>query len=112
MTLIGYSRGLPPADAYQDEDALVIRVELPGYAPEDLGVEAREHTLRVRGGPPAPKEGAAPRPHGVREFTRSFRLPADVEPQAAEAALEHGVLTVRIPRTPESRPRTIEVRAA
>jgi HSP20 family protein len=45
-------------------------------------------------------------------FQREFRLPGPVAGEDVEATLQHGVLTIRLPKAPEIRPRKIEVRAA
>jgi HSP20 family protein len=45
-------------------------------------------------------------------FVRSFVLPDDVEEGGLEATFRDGVLTVRMPKSEQARPRTIEVKAA
>ena len=40
----------PPVEIYDTDDALMVRVELPGVAKEDVHVEVHEHTLSLRGG--------------------------------------------------------------
>ena len=42
-------------------------------------------------------------------FYRSFTLPNAADAKNIEATHENGVLTIRIPKTPESKPRRIEV---
>jgi HSP20 family protein len=45
-------------------------------------------------------------------FSRSFTLPCAVNGDAISASLEHGVLTVTLPKAPESQPRQITVKSA
>ena len=44
-------------------------------------------------------------------FARTIPLPSRVDQEKAEAELEHGVLTVRLPKTEEVRPKSIRIRA-
>jgi HSP20 family protein len=45
-------------------------------------------------------------------YRRSFTLSRELDAQRIEAALKDGVLTLRLPKLEEARPRRIEVRAA
>ncbi len=45
------------------------------------------------------------------QYRRSFTLSGELDPERVDASLNDGVLTVRIPRRAELRPRKIEVRA-
>ena len=96
---------LPPVDAYSDDEGLVVRLEVPGVPPESLSIETRDRTLAIRSEASDEGETALRR----RGFTRSFRLPPDVDVERAEARHEHGVLTIRIPKSEAARPREIEV---
>ena len=49
---------------------------------------------------------------GAGQFARSFQLPADVDTTRAEASYKHGILTVRVPKKEEAKPRQITVKAA
>lgn len=102
------------ADLEETDEELVLRADLPGMSEDDLEVTLQNEVLTLSGqrkvGPP---EGY--RAH-VRErrpyaFTRSFALPTAVDPEKVSAKLDHGVLTVRLSKAPESRPRQINVTA-
>ena len=45
-------------------------------------------------------------------FSRTIRLPEDVDVEKAEAKYRNGVLTLRVPRAEAAKPRRIEVQAA
>jgi len=106
-------RGVFPAvNAFSDTDGLVLRIEVPGVAPDTLTIEAQGRTLalsgeRRRSGP----EGASyhRRERNVGAFSRSLQLPEDVDGSRAAATYKHGILSVRIPRREESKPRQIAV---
>jgi len=106
-------RAFPAVNVLDDEDDLVVQLEVPGIAPENLSIEASGRTLTVSG----KREPAVPAQAGFRrqegwsgEFSRSLQLPADVDPARAEATHKHGVLSIRIPKREEARPRQIEVK--
>ena len=46
------------------------------------------------------------------EFTRSLKLPAQVDPEKVKATFEAGVLTLRLGKRPAEKPRAISVKAA
>ncbi len=94
----------PPVEAYSNDDGLVVKLEVPGIPPEDLSVETQDRTLKIRMKSSQEGEPAA----GV--YARAFTLPADVEPERAEARCEHGVLTIRVPKAESAKPRRIEVK--
>lgn len=92
----------PAVDIFEDDDAVLVRVELPGVRPEDVQIDATEHMLTVRG---ERRRESAARPGGYHRierafgaFSRSFRLPDDVDGESAAAVMSDGVLTVRIPK--------------
>jgi HSP20 family protein len=105
----------PPVNVFRSGDDVVIRIEVPGFASEDLSIESRGQTLAISGkrsGEPA-AEGAYHRRERVAgEFSRSIQLPRDVDPSQAVANCKHGVLTLRVPARAEVKPRQIAVTAS
>lgn len=103
----------PPINVFRDAQGYVIKLEVPGYAPEDLTLESREQTLYVSGKRAAPEEPAGGSYHRrerqAAEFQRSVQVPRDLDPSRSEATCRNGVLTVRVPVREEARPRRIDV---
>ncbi len=97
----------PNVDVYECQEQLVIVVEAPGLAPEDLRIVCRNHQVIVSGErrPECPERSVAflcmERPHG--RFSRTIPLHLAVDVQHAEASLEGGLLTISIPRLKERR---------
>jgi HSP20 family protein len=105
----------PPVNVFADRDGYVVKLEIPGIAPEHVTVEAEGRTLTVSGKRevPAPPEGSFHRrERGAGQFSRSLQLPADLDTSRAEASCKHGILTVRIPKREEAKPRQISIKAA
>jgi HSP20 family protein len=69
----------PPVEIYDTDDALMVRVELPGVSKEDVHVEVHENTLSFRGErkpDPSITEGQYHRQERTYgPFQRTFRLP-------------------------------------
>jgi len=109
-------RGVFPAiNVFTDREGYVLRMEVPGVAPENLEIQTQSRTLRVSGKRDIkpPGEGSFHRrERAVGEFSRSLQLPADLDTARAEASCKHGMLTIRIPKNEEAKPHQITVKAA
>jgi HSP20 family protein len=102
-------------DVVADGDDYVISASVPGLKAEDIGLEVLGDTVTLRGELPAPevKEGAEVllRERRYGKFSRTITLPADLDGSKAEAAIENGVLTLRLPKAETAKPRTIKISA-
>lgn len=99
----------------ETDEAFVLRAPLPGLSSEDLSVEVENGTLKLS----AKRSTSAPegyttvrRERGDLSFERSVRLGPKVDTDAIEAKLEHGVLTITMPKRAEQKPRQIAIVAA
>ena len=105
----------PPVNVFANRDGWVLKLEIPGVDPSSLHVDSENRTLRVAGKrETAPPEGASchRRERGAGEFSRAVQLPPDLDLARADAAYERGVLTIRVPKREEAKPRQITVKAA
>jgi HSP20 family protein len=106
----------PPVNVFQDAEGYLVRVEVPGVAPEKLKIETNGQTLTISGeresAPPAEGASFHRRERDRGTFSRSLTLPSNLDTQAAQASYRHGVLTVRVPLKATAKPRQIEVKAA
>lgn len=103
-----------PVDIHLENDEYVITAPVAGLKPEDLKIEILDDVLTLSGEVKSESNGDGD--YLLREihygaFSRSFRLPSSVEAEKAEAKVEDGVLTVRLPKVEEERPKKIEVEA-
>jgi HSP20 family protein len=92
----------PSVDSFLagDPPELTVLVELPGIDPATISLVVGERILLVSGQRPRP-EGAG-RVYQQMEiaygpFARRVRLPADVDPERAQAEYDRGVLRVTLP---------------
>jgi HSP20 family protein len=106
----------PPVNFFDDRDGVVVIGELPGMDPASIKVSGQGNTLTISGTRShdggGNLQGYHRRERRFGEFSRSIQLPAGLEIAKAEARCEAGVLTLRVPKAGETKPRQIEVRAA
>lgn len=106
----------PPVNVFRDESGdVVLRAELPGLRPEDIAVGCEQRTLTIRGERKSEQTeggGYHRRERASGKFSRSIRLPDDLDASRAQASFKHGVLTLQIPRAEAAKPRQITVQVA
>lgn len=105
---------LLPVDVRTESDEYVITAAVPGLKPEDLKVEILNEVVTLRGEYHKEENGDGDsmlQEIAYGSFSRSLRLPEPLEAENANAEMENGVLTVRIPKSEAARPKTIEVKA-
>jgi len=103
----------PPVDIYEDGDGIHLQADMPGVSRDRLTVQVDRDTLLIEG------EAKIDVPEGMdalyadvrsTRYRRSFTLSSELKSEAIEANLKDGVLSVRIPKREEAKPRRIEVR--
>jgi HSP20 family protein len=105
----------PPVDIYETDQAVVVKIALPGVKPEDLDISVMGDTLTFKGElkePEIKKEQYIRREMHHGEFSRSVTLPGGLESGQAEASTEDGILTLTIPKAEEIQPKVIRVKTA
>jgi HSP20 family protein len=105
---------VPLVDIEETEDAWIVEAELPGVKPEDVNVEVRGSELAISGEiKEREREGILRRrTRKTGEFDYHITLPGEADAEHIDARLDNGVLTVRIPKPDQQRPRRIDVKAA
>jgi len=100
-------------DVAETDDEYLVKASVPGINLDDLDITFSGKTLTIKGEykEEEAKEGAH---YHLRErrygsFARSIGLPSAVESDAIEARYEAGVLTLRLPKTEEVKPKRIAV---
>lgn len=105
----------PALDVHQTADDIVVTAALPGLKAEDVDITITGQTLSIRGEFKADEEVSRDqylyRERRYGSFHRQLQLPVRVQGDAASATFENGVLTLRIPKAEDVKPRQIEVKA-
>jgi len=105
----------PAINVWEGGDCLYAEAEVPGVARENLDilVVGNELTVKGRRSEPEGKEVSYHRrERGTGEFSRTLTLPVEIKADSVEAALKDGVLTLKLPKADEARPRKITVKAS
>jgi HSP20 family protein len=104
----------PAVDIYEEDEAIVLKAELPGLKAEDVQIDLDNNVLTVRG---EHKREDKEQHQGYQRierrygsFVRSFVVPGTASVDKIEAHMADGVLEVRIPKRPEKQPKRIQVR--
>lgn len=106
---------VPPVDIIEDTDAITLRADLPGVRKENLSIGVDGDSLTIEGSVDLGETRTLQSVYAeVRtpQYKRTFVLGRDLDSENISANLEHGVLTLRVPKREQAKPRRIEVRAA
>ena len=106
---------VPAVDVFEnDAHEYVIKAELPEVKREDIAITFDNGVLTLSGERKAAFETSQDNYHRIERhhgsFTRSFSLPASVDPARIEASYKDGVLTVKVPTREEAKPKQIEIK--
>jgi len=107
-----FNTSVPRTNLYEDGDTFELRAEVPGIDKDDLNVKIQGNYLEISGSRTVePPEGYKVHrsERGNRTFSRSFTLPADVDPQKVEAGLKDGILSLKLPKSETAKPRQITI---
>jgi HSP20 family protein len=102
-----------PAELRDEDDALVLRIDVPGVGEDDLAIEATQQGVTIRGQRKLDlAEGyqAHWRERKAHSFTRTFSLPCRIDVEKVSASLKHGVLALRFGKLPEEQPKQVTVK--
>jgi HSP20 family protein len=100
-------------DAHVNQDELVVQAALPGVKPEDVEITIENGTLTISGETRSEtkeeKDQVLLQEIRRGSFVRSVTLPTGLELDKATASFDNGVLSLRIPRAEQVKPRTIRI---
>ncbi|HUF54096.1 MAG TPA: Hsp20/alpha crystallin family protein [Dehalococcoidia bacterium] len=105
-----------PVDIAENDSDIVVKAVLPGVKADDVEITVSEGVLTIRGESrteeTTDKENYHRREIRYGAFARSMPLPARVDQDQADAEFKDGLLTVRLPKAEDARPRSIKVKGA
>jgi HSP20 family protein len=90
----------PEIDVMRTENGFEVEIPVPGFKPDDVQITVKEDVLTISG------------KNDRRAFTRSLRLPDDIDGDAVDAVVKNGLLSLRLKRHPEAEPRKIEIKTS
>jgi HSP20 family protein len=103
----------PATDIYESKDEYVFNVELPGISKDDVNIEFENGIFSINGARKEEKEVKEENVHRVEgcygSFSRSFRLPKNVNDKKISARMKDGILEVKIPKAEEVKAKSIPI---
>lgn len=102
----------PDVDIYEDEEGICVQADMPGVSRDRLEIEVNKDALTIEG------QAKIDMPEGIEalwadiqstRYRRTFVLSAELDTEKVDAKLRDGVLSIRIPKRAEAKPRKIEV---
>ena len=105
---------VPSLDLTETNGDFEVKVDVPGFEPDEIDVEVTGDTLRISGEHKEEKEEKGKKFHRTERrtgsFSRTVQLPCPVVEEKVEAESHEGVLTITMPKTEEARTRKIKVK--
>lgn len=109
-------RWTPAVDIFESPEALVLKAELPDVKREDIHITVENGLLTLSGERKVDSDVRQEQYHRIERsygaFSRSFSLPSTVDGSDASADYKNGVLTIRLPRREDAKPKQIDIQAA
>jgi HSP20 family protein len=104
-----------PLDVVENEGEFVVKASIPGINPDDLEITFSDHNLIIKGEIKEDRAVEESR-YQLRErrfgrFERSLYLPTEVKADQIEANYDAGVLSLRLPKSEEVKPKRISIKS-
>jgi HSP20 family protein len=105
---------IPAIDMYAIDDAMVLRMDLPGIKKDEVEVLATENRLTISG-MRKPLTVINKENYRINEvtygnFSRTFNLPVNIDSGKIEANLQDGILEITLPKMAKDKVTTVAVK--
>ena len=101
-----WSSGEAKSDVVETDKAIEVSIELPGMEMKDIEVTVNDDMLTVKGEKKIErqeeKKGYYLSERSYGAIYRTIPLPPGVDGEKAQASFKNGVLTIKLPQTPEA----------
>ena len=110
---VGMSVWRPAVDIFDTDNAMVIKVELPGIKKDDVSIDVKGDVLIIKGerffDKETKEENYYRKERSFGKFQRSFTLPEAVNPEAIKANFKNGVLEIEVTKPEKKKPKPISI---
>ncbi len=97
----------PAIDVFEEDNAVVVKAELPGMKKQDISVELNNGILKITGEKKreekVEKKDYYRTERSLGSFERRISLPAETEVDKAKASFKDGLLEIKIPKSEEAK---------
>ncbi|NIN00735.1 MAG: Hsp20 family protein, partial [candidate division Zixibacteria bacterium] len=94
--------------------SIVVRAEVPGMDPKDVNITLNDGLLTIKGEKKVEKQEKDENHHLTERrygsFSRSIKLPLDIQADKIEANYKNGLLTITMPKSEKAKPKEIRVK--
>jgi HSP20 family protein len=101
-------------DVVENKDDFIVKASVPGINPDDLDVSYADDVLTIKGEIKLDNEVKDNQYHlherRYGSFSRSISLPTKIKGDAIEASYQNGVLSLRLPKAEEVKPKRIAIK--
>ena len=105
---------LPPIDLTDTKDKYLVKAELPGLDPKDIEVTLTDDILTIKGEKKEENEEKDEHHFFVERyagtFERRIKLPTLVKTDKVDATFDKGVLTIKLPKSEETKTKEIKIK--
>jgi HSP20 family protein len=105
----------PAFDVSETDKELIVKTEVPGMDKKDININLSDGILTITGEKKQEKEDKNESYHSVErrygKFSRSMRLPFEVEVDKVDATYKDGVLKITLPKSEAAKPQKIEIKS-
>ena len=103
----------PSLDVSETKDNFVVKAEVPGIDAKDIDISLTGDVLTIKGEKKQEKEEKEEDYHLVERsygaFSRSIRLPAEVESTKIRASYKNGILRVTLPKSEKVKAKEVRI---
>jgi HSP20 family protein len=102
-----------PVDLYEQDGKLFVKAAVPGVTPDELDVQIENNVLSIKGEHKQEQTNEDAKVYrrevAYGAFSRSIRLPENLNFEAVDAEFKNGIVTISIPKVEEPKPQAIKV---
>ena len=104
-----------PIDVHQNDSEIIVQAFIAGVKPDEIQIAITRDSITVKGKRQA-SQNIEDNDYYIRElywgtFSRTIELPAEVEPEEAEAVEKHGLIIIKIPKIDKQKKANIRVKS-
>lgn len=107
----GVSGHYPPVNVTESEDGYTVQARVPGLTKDDISIQLEGRELRISGDHKRVEAGYGRQERASGRFERALEFRHAVQADKIEATVKDGILTVRLPKSEEAKPRKIAIAA-
>ena len=114
LARIWESEWTPFLDMSEAKDNFVVKAEVPGMDAKDIAISLTGDVLTIKGEKKQEKEEKEEDCHLVERsygaFSRSVRLPAEVESSKIKASYKNGILKITLPKSEKVKAKEVKIK--